>query len=51
MNLYTFITVDATSGLNVLSQIEAFAKACQLNGIVLSKVDGSSKGASLFLLS
>lgn len=44
MNLYTFITVDATSGLNVLSQIEAFAKACQLNGIVLSKVDGSSKG-------
>lgn len=44
MNLYTFITVDATSGLNALSQIEAFAKACKLDGIVLSKVDGSSKG-------
>jgi len=44
MNLYTFITVDATSGLNALSQVEAFMKACKLDGIVISKLDGSSKG-------
>ncbi|MEL7570608.1 MAG: signal recognition particle-docking protein FtsY [Eubacteriaceae bacterium] len=43
-NLYTFITVDATSGLNALSQVEAFANSCKLDGIVISKIDGSSKG-------
>ncbi len=43
-DLYTFITVDATSGLNALSQVEAFAQSCKLDGIVVSKIDGSSKG-------
>jgi fused signal recognition particle receptor len=44
MHLYAFITVDATSGLNALSQVDAFIKACKLDGIVISKLDGSSKG-------
>jgi fused signal recognition particle receptor len=44
MNIYTFITIDASSGLNALSQIEAFLNACKLDGVVVSKLDGSSKG-------
>jgi len=47
MNFYTFITVDASSGLNALSQVESFSKACKLDGIVVSKIDGSSKGGIL----
>ncbi len=50
MNLYAFITVDATSGLNVLSQTDAFMRACNVNGIAVSKLDSSSKGGVLIPL-
>lgn len=38
------LVLDATTGQNGISQAEIFNDSCNLTGIVLSKLDGSSKG-------
>jgi len=40
----TLLALDATTGQNGLRQAEAFAAAVAINGIVLTKLDGSAKG-------
>ncbi|MDD3383468.1 MAG: signal recognition particle-docking protein FtsY [Bacilli bacterium] len=40
----TFLVLDATNGQNGIYQAEEFAKVTKLTGIVLTKMDGSSKG-------
>jgi fused signal recognition particle receptor len=40
----TLLSLDATTGQNGLRQAEAFAAAVSINGIVLTKLDGSAKG-------
>ena len=40
----SWISLDATSGRNALSQIENFKKYLKVNGIILNKMDGSAKG-------
>lgn len=40
----TFLVLDATNGQNGIYQVEEFAKVTKLTGIVLTKMDGSSKG-------
>lgn len=39
-----FLVLDATTGQNALSQAEEFSKACGITGIILTKMDSSSKG-------
>lgn len=41
---YNFLVLDATSGTNALSQVSVFNQATQLDGVVLTKLDGTSKG-------
>lgn len=41
---HCFIVVDATTGGNALNQAKEFGKATALDGIVLTKLDGSGKG-------
>ena len=41
---YSFIVLDATTGQNALTQIEAFNEVVKLDGIVLTKLDGTAKG-------
>lgn len=48
-NFYKYIVLDATTGQNALSQVELFDKAVSLDGIILTKLDGSAKGG--FVLS
>ena len=43
-NRYAFIVLDATTGQNALTQIEAFNEVMSLDGIVLTKLDGTAKG-------
>lgn len=38
------IVVDATTGSNALQQVRQFNKAIELNGLVVTKLDGSGKG-------
>jgi fused signal recognition particle receptor len=40
----TLLTVDATTGQNGLRQAKMFAEAVQVDGIVLTKLDGTAKG-------
>lgn len=39
-----FIVLDATTGQNAVSQVETFNQAIGLDGIVLTKLDGTAKG-------
>ena len=41
---YNFIVLDATTGQNALSQISAFNEFVKIDGIVLTKLDGTAKG-------
>lgn len=43
-NVYTLIVLDATTGQNAISQVETFHEAVGLDGIVLTKLDGTAKG-------
>ena len=43
-NRYNLIVLDATTGQNALSQIEAFNEYMHIDGIILSKLDGTAKG-------
>ena len=43
-HFYKFLVLDATTGQNALSQARLFDEAVELDGIVLTKLDGTSKG-------
>ena len=49
-NFYKFIVLDATTGQNALSQVEAFDNAVGIDGIVLTKLDGTAKGGFVISL-
>ena len=40
----TLVVLDATTGQNALQQAKEFNEAAKINGIVLTKLDGSAKG-------
>ena len=40
----TLLTIDATTGQNGLRQAKLFAEAVEIDGIVLTKLDGTAKG-------
>jgi fused signal recognition particle receptor len=40
----TLLVLDATTGMNALSQAREFHKAVKLTGLVVTKLDGTSKG-------
>jgi len=40
----TLLVVDATTGMNALTQAREFHKAVNLTGLVVTKLDGTSKG-------
>jgi len=41
------LVLDATTGQNVRSQVEAFKKICPLTGLVMTKLDGTARGGML----
>ena len=40
----TFIVLDATTGQNAVNQISAFNESIPVDGIILTKLDGTAKG-------
>ena len=46
----TWLVLDATVGQNALSQAEAFIKAANVTGLIMSKLDGTAKGGVLLAL-
>ena len=41
------LVLDATSGQNVMNQVEEFNKIIPLTGIIMTKLDGTAKGGIL----
>ena len=48
---HRILIVDATAGQNVLNQIVAFRNAIDINGIIITKLDTSSKGGIIISIS
>lgn len=46
----TLITIDATTGQNGLDQVKTFKELVDVNGVVVTKLDGSSKGGILLAI-
>ncbi len=49
-HFYKFLVLDATTGQNAYSQARVFKDAVSLDGIVLTKLDGTAKGGFVFSL-
>lgn len=45
-----WLILDGSSGQNTITQVEAFNQAIPITGIIISKLDGSSKGGFLLAL-
>lgn len=41
---YTFFVLDATTGQNGISQVKSFNQYVKIDGIILTKLDGTAKG-------
>lgn len=40
----TLLVLDASTGQNAMSQAKTFTEACQISGLILTKLDGTAKG-------
>ena len=47
---YNYLVIDATTGQNAMVQVEMFNEIIPLDGIILTKLDGSSKGGVVFAI-
>ena len=45
------LVLDATSGQNIISQVEEFNKIIPITGLIMTKLDGTAKGGILLALS
>ncbi|NLP29025.1 MAG: signal recognition particle-docking protein FtsY [Clostridia bacterium] len=43
-NINTLLVLDATTGQNAIIQAKQFKEVCDLDGIILTKLDGTAKG-------
>ena len=50
-NYYKLIALDATTGHNAYNQVEVFNEAIGIDGIILTKLDGTAKGGFIVSLS
>lgn len=46
-----YIVLDATTGQNAVSQVEIFDSAIEIDGIILTKLDGTAKGGVVLAIS
>ncbi len=49
-NHKNYLVIDATTGQNALSQVETFNEFVGIDGIVLTKLDGTAKGGIVFAI-
>ena len=46
----TLLVLDATTGQNAISQAKLFKEAADINGLVLTKLDGTAKGGIIIAI-
>jgi len=44
----TYLVLDATLGQNAIAQVEEFSKVTKLTGLIITKLDGTAKGGTIF---
>lgn len=44
----TLLVLDGTTGQNALQQVEIFKKMLEIDGIIVTKLDGTAKGGAVF---
>ena len=44
----TYLVLDATLGQNAINQAEEFSKYTELTGLIITKLDGTAKGGTIF---
>ena len=44
------LVLDATSGQNIINQLEEFNKIIPVSGLIMTKLDGTAKGGIIFSL-
>jgi fused signal recognition particle receptor len=49
--ILTYIVLDATTGQNAVSQVQAFDQIVDIDGIILTKLDGTAKGGVVVAIS
>src|SRR5699024_839505 len=49
-NICTLLVLDATTGQNAISQAKLFSESAKINGLVLTKLDGTSKGGVILAI-
>ena len=43
-SVFNYIVLDATTGQNAIAQVDIFNEAIDIDGIILTKLDGTAKG-------
>ena len=46
-NIKTILVLDGTNGSNMIKQVEIFGKSMNVNGLIITKIDGTAKGGAL----
>ena len=46
-NIKTILVLDGTNGSNMIKQVEIFSKSMNVNGLIITKIDGTAKGGAL----
>lgn len=49
-NFKNYIVIDATTGQNALTQVKMFSEVHKIDGIILTKLDGTAKGGIVFAI-
>lgn len=44
---YSLLVIDGSTGQNVYNQVEQFSKAANINGLIITKLDGTAKAGSV----
>lgn len=47
---HVLLVLDATTGQNAISQVATFREICEVNGLVVTKLDGTARGGVLVAL-
>ena len=49
-NIKTTLVLDGTNGSNMIKQVDTFGKSVDINGLIITKIDGTAKGGALIAI-
>ena len=46
-NIKTILVLDGTNGSNMTNQVDIFSKSLKVDGLIITKIDGTAKGGAI----